>query len=214
MQLDAFQTTGSSPPRSARATDALDRRERRLATYHRYNGSGKGRARNARYDSTPSGIARKRLYERTVRAMMRAPGPGAAAMVFDLEEPYRVRASWAQVVRASVERARERGEAPERIAAALRWAMLPARLLNPPTAAYLTGPDDLLLRPSEWQELSQGVAQRTDHLATHKQTLTLPEITRIGRALALLRTDNGVRALAAGGMDTVRQLAAPTPRQL
>lgn len=41
----------------------------------RYNGSEKGRARNARYDDTPAGRARKLMYESTIRSMMRAPRP-------------------------------------------------------------------------------------------------------------------------------------------
>lgn len=187
-----------------------DRRARRLAQYRRYNYSEKGRARNARYDATPAGVARKLLYERTVRDVMRSP---SSCTALDVHDPHLVRGAWADVVRGSVEQARQTGEDPERIAEALRWAMLPARLLDPPAFAYIR-PFDLLLTPTDWQQLSLEVAKRIGHLVAHGQTLTLPEMTRIGRALALLRTDDGVRALSAGGMDAIRRLAAGANRLL
>src|SRR6266545_3492697 len=55
-------------------TADVDERIRCLTKHQRYNGSRKGRARNARYEATPKAIARKLLYEHTIRAAMRAPG--------------------------------------------------------------------------------------------------------------------------------------------
>lgn len=57
----------------ALAAQQQERRQRRLAKYVRYRRSETGRARDARYDASPKGIARKLIYEKTIRAVMRAP---------------------------------------------------------------------------------------------------------------------------------------------
>jgi len=63
-----------------RALDDL-RRDKRRASWRRYNLTPPGAMRSQRYDATPNGQARKRRYEETIRPALREANPNTGCQI-------------------------------------------------------------------------------------------------------------------------------------